>query len=79
MYLTSLRAPTQADRSPGDAAGDGAPAGLSPGQVGLLVDWLELLEPEVISSCPDTQLQVRPVCAPLSEGLCWESPPLAQP
>ncbi|XP_043246405.1 integrator complex subunit 1-like isoform X1 [Amphibalanus amphitrite] len=48
----------QADRSPGDAAGDGAPAGLSPGQVGLLVDWLELLEPEVISSCPDTQLQM---------------------
>ena len=41
----------------GDSVGTAA-AGLSRGQVGLLVDWLELLEPEIISSCPDTQLQV---------------------
>lgn len=31
---------------------------LTQGQAGLLVDWLELLDPEIISSCPDIQLKV---------------------
>ena len=43
-----------ADREAGQEAGQRQASR----QAGLLVDWLELLDPTVISACPDLQMQL---------------------